>query len=204
MDEEVKVRRKVGRPRKPPRSPEDQKLVDQHRSRGIMRVKSKKPTLRRSHLTPRQRLMLKKTLMLKGEKVIGNPELERERRLGLFVDEFARNGGNATKAAMFAFDLTNVKSANVAGSKVLAEVKGMAQLYLESKGVTYGKLLDKAVEKMDESKTTEWWDRLMKMAGYEDFISKGAGAPVSVNIIGSQKDFISDYIQEGEIVEEGK
>ncbi len=83
----------------------------------------------------------------------------------------------------------------------LKQAKGLARVYLEKKGYGYGKMLEEAAKKMKSSKTPEWWDRLMKLADYHDFISKDKSPSTAiVNVIQSHKDLTSSYI-EGEIEE---
>jgi len=53
---------------------------------------------------------------------------------------------------------------------------------------------------MERSKSPEWWDRLMKLAGYEDFMTKKEPA-VSVNILNAQKDILKGYVQEVDVVD---
>lgn len=125
-------------------------------------------------------------------------------RLDIFLEEFIKNGGNATQAALKVSKTTSLASAGQIGYKLLKEARGVARMYLEKSGFAYGKLLDVATSKMMESKDPEWWDRLMKIAGYEDFLSKDKGpVPVNVNVIQTHKDLTSKYI-EGEEIEEVK
>lgn len=141
----------------------------------------------------------KKALVVRENK---NGAIVQTQKVDLFLEEFLKNGGNATSAVMSVFGLENKASAAVIGSRYLKEAKGLARVYMEKKGFHYGKLLDLAMEKAMASKNTEWFDRLMKLAGYEDFMSKGAGG-VNVNILtaeNSKSDFKS-FIEEGEIVE---
>lgn len=126
-------------------------------------------------------------------------------RLDLFIDEFLANGGNATRAAMKVGNFANEASAAVMGSRYLSKAKSMGRIYLEKKGYGYGKLLEVAAEKMLESKTPEWWDRLMKIAEYADFISKEKqSASVNVNVMQAHKSLTSEYIEEGEVMEEAE
>jgi hypothetical protein len=155
------------------------------------------------NMTGYKKERLKSLLQHKGDVILEKQQVEREKKIEIFINEFIKNRGNATEAAMVAFKQKNRQVAANYGNKILKEVRGMAQIYLESKGATYGKLLDTAVAKMEESKTPEWWDRLMKIGGYEDFMTKESKSTgVSVNIIGAQKEFLSGYIEEGEIAEE--
>ena len=127
--------------------------------------------------------------------------LIKSQKLDVFLEEFLKNGGNATQAALAVGNYSSLSSAASAGHNYLQQAKGLARIYLEKKGYSYGKLLDKAAKKMEDSKTTEWWDRLMKLADYHDFISKDKGPSTAiVNVIQSHKDLTSSYI-EGEMEE---
>lgn len=119
-----------------------------------------------------------------------------------FLEEFLRNGGNATQAALVVFNCSSVESAASIGSQYLKKVKNLARIHLEKEGYGYGKMLNVAAEKMEKSKNTEWWDRLMKMAGYDDFITPQKpqkSGPISVNVFNAHKDLASDYVIDGEV-----
>ncbi len=88
-----------------------------------------------------------------------------------FLIEYLKNGGNGTAAAMIVFNCKSRESAQVLGSKYLKKSAPFVRAYLEQKGFTYGRFLEIAIEKMGESKKTEWWDRLMVMGGYNNFIT---------------------------------
>lgn len=132
-------------------------------------------------------------------------QARQEARLDEFLEEFMRNGGNATQAALVIHPTASISSASTLGGQYLKQVKGVAQIQLEKKGYGYGKMLDVATKKMEEGKTPEWWDRLMKMAGYEDFMTKNIKAgPQVVNIVGAQRKDMDDFgfAEEGEIIED--
>lgn len=119
-----------------------------------------------------------------------------------FLEEFLRNGGNATQAALVVFNCSSIESAANIGSQYLKKAKSLARVYMEKQGYGYGKMLEVAAEKMEKSKNPEWWDRMMKMAGYEDFLSagkKGSGQ-VSVNVFQAHKALSSEYV-DGEVEE---
>jgi hypothetical protein len=123
----------------------------------------------------------------------------------LFLEEFLRNGGNATKAAQAVFNVSSIESAAAMGSQYLKKARSLARVYLDSKGYGYGKMLDTAIKKMEVSEEPAWFDRLMKLAGYEDFLSKGGGAPGVVNIIQTQKTLQEEFgFTEGEVVKPKK
>lgn len=127
---------------------------------------------------------------------------DREEKLNRFVEEFVRNGGNATQAALKVFPGTTLANASVKGHYYLNQARDVIRLYMEERGASYGKLIDSAIKKNEESKTPEWFDRLMKIAGYHDFMAKpAAGTANIVNIVNAQRDLAKSYI-EGEIVEE--
>jgi len=121
-----------------------------------------------------------------------------------FMLEFLKNGGNVTQAAMKVGNFSNLQSANVSGSRWLAKAKqrGLVRSALEKKGYDYGKLMDVALEKMENSKKPDWWDRIMKMANYEDFTSgnNSGGTNVNVNIplFAAHRKLSEEYI-DGEI-----
>ncbi len=123
-----------------------------------------------------------------------------EPKIDAFLEEFIKNGGNATKAAMAVYNCTSVRSASSLGHATLKRAKGLARVYLENQGMTYGRLLDVAAQKVLESKSPDWWDRLMKIADYEDFMTKKSGPLTNVNVFQAHKEFASDYV-DGEIEE---
>lgn len=131
----------------------------------------------------------------------------KEEKLEAFLEEFMRNGGNATQAAIVVLKPKTVESAAVLGNYYLKQAKTLSMVYLEKKGYGYGRMLDIAAEKMLEHKTPEWWDRLMKIAGYESpFFDRkpvGSGAPV-VNIFQMHKKQQDEYgfAEEGEVVDD--
>ena len=130
-----------------------------------------------------------------------NDDIVQTTRTDLFLKEFLANGGNATQAAMKVFNVSSVESAAAMGSQYLKRSKQLARVYLENKGYGFGKFLDVAVRKMEASDEPAFFDRLMKLAGYEDFMSKGGGAPGVVNIISTQKSLQDEFgFTEGEVV----
>lgn len=135
--------------------------------------------------------------------IIVNPEARMEK----FLEAYLKNNGNATQAALDTGTYATIGSAADAGSKMLKRAKqlGLVRTMMEKKGMSHGKLLDVAIEKMLESKTPEWWDRLMKMADYEDFMAKKEAKSTGtvVNIIGAQRRQQEEFgfVEEGEIVE---
>lgn len=135
-----------------------------------------------------------------GEKkiIVSNPD-----RIQAFCEEFIKNGGNATQAALVVSGTKNITSAASMGSQYLKQAKVLGRIVMEKKGFHYGKMIDVAAEKMATSKTPEWWDRLMKIADYEDF-TKGRKDPSQVvNIVGVQKAAAAEFgFEEAEIIDE--
>lgn len=128
-----------------------------------------------------------------------------EETLEAFLEEFMKNGGNATQAALAVHPTSSIAYASKLGNGYMKQVQGIAQIHLEKRGYGYGKLMEIAMKKVEEGKTPEWWDRLMKMAGYEDFLTKNVKAgPQVINIVGSQRKDMDDFgfAEEGEIVED--
>lgn len=121
--------------------------------------------------------------------------------MDLFLEEYVKNNGNGTEAAMKVFDVKNkVNAANIA-SQYLKKAQQANRLLLEKKGYTQGRMIDVAITKMQMARTPEWWDRLMKMAGYEDFMTKGPVTAHTVNIMEVQKEVMDEYIIEGETID---
>jgi len=130
-------------------------------------------------------------------------EMDKIKKLDDFIEAWLRNDGNATAAAMEVFNCKSRSVAASVGSEYMKKTKSLARLYMEEEGYTYGKMIKTAADKMQKAKTPDWWDRLMKLAGYEDFMSKKEPA-VSVNILNAQKDLLKGYIQEVDVVEDGE
>lgn len=127
------------------------------------------------------------------------------KRLDAFLDEFLKNGGNATQAAITVFGYKSKTTAASTGHMLLKQGKELLKIYMEEKGASYGQLIDNMITKNKESKTPEWSDRLMRLAGYEDFMSKqNTSSSVAVSIVSAQKDLAGQYVIEGEEVEDGE
>lgn len=94
-------------------------------------------------------------------KIYYPPVSRSERFLELYLKT-----GNGTESAMQIFKCKSRQSAQVVGSIYLKRLRPFIRMILEQKGYTYGKMLDVAIEKMYESKKTDWWDRLAKIGGY--------------------------------------
>ena len=134
----------------------------------------------------------------KMKAIAGNPI--QDKSIPLFVEAFVKHNGNITEAAMEAFNLDNRYKAAALGNKYYKYLKALGRIYMEERGYGYGKFLDVALEKMEQSKTPEWWDRLMKLGEYEDFITPQKGQQQTINILSQQKKVIEKYV-EGEIEE---
>lgn len=135
-------------------------------------------------------------------KLAGREEATRLKQQA-FIEEFLRNGGNATDAAYIVFNPGSRQAAAAMGHMYLKKARGAARMYLESKGYNYGRMLDVAAKKMEDGRTPEWWDRLMKLADYEDFITKKQTGPAVVNVIQTQNKIAEEFgFQEGEIIED--
>lgn len=125
-------------------------------------------------------------------------------KMDLFLEEYVKNGGNATRAAMKVFDTNSYRSAQSIGSIYLKRAKDIGRFVMEEKGYGLGKMLDIAIEKMEDSDTPEWWDRLAKIGGIADFMPAGKGGTAGqtvVNIVQNEKQIMSKYM-DAELVEE--
>jgi hypothetical protein len=129
-------------------------------------------------------------------------KLAREDKANQFLIEFLNNGGNAAKAAMKISGTNSATKAMATGEVFLKRAKALARTYLEKQGLGYGKLLDIAAEKMQDSKTPEWWDRLMRLADYEDFLAKKPvqHQPQIVNVIQTHENLAKQF-GFGEVIE---
>lgn len=117
-------------------------------------------------------------------------------KLDTFIEEYIRNGGNATQAAMIVFDCKTRASAQSIGSQYVSKAKPLVRMFLEEKGYTLGYMLQIAVNKMEESKTPEWWDRIMYVGGFADFISKKSQDNANtVNIMQVQQNLLDRYVK---------
>ncbi|KAF0192484.1 MAG: hypothetical protein FD167_6020 [bacterium] len=129
------------------------------------------------------------------------------KRLERFLNAYIENGGNITAAAQVAHPKATRHSASVIGSRYMKQGKEFIRALIETKGLTYGKMIDVAEKKMNIAKDPAWWDRIMKMAGYADFmpVKEKAQTPSILNIIQTQKKLIAEYVEgdvEGEYIDE--
>lgn len=128
---------------------------------------------------------------------------KKDDRLEAFMEEFIKNGGNATQAVLAISKTNNIQSAASMGNRYLKEAKMLGRISMEKRGFHYGKMLDVATEKMMTSKTPEWWDRLMRISGYEGFEQEKKVAPANINIIGTVKNDAQEFgFEEAEVVED--
>lgn len=166
-----------------------------------MADEKKKPTHKLARRRGRPKKGRTEKIAVKDE----NGNIQEVDKIEAFMEELIKNGGNATQAAIAIGGFTNIRSATTTGSRWLAEAKrrGLFRVLIEKRGYDLGKMVDVALEKMEKSKKAEWWDRMMKMAGYEDFMTKNSGtAPgVAINVFQAHKELTADYI-DGEVVEE--
>lgn len=137
-----------------------------------------------------------------------NGDIVQREKLDLFLQEFLKNGGNATQAAASVFNVSSMSSAATLGSYYLKRAKLLGRIYLERKGYGYGRMLDIAMKKAEESRLPDWWDRVMKVTDYGDFMAGSAGKnqPSVVNIVQTEKELFQKYnlsnATAGEIIEE--
>jgi hypothetical protein len=155
----------------------------------------------------KQATAAKNALRVKKYKNSGQVVLNPDAKIQLFVEKFLENDGNATQAALSMGSYKSVAAASDAGSRMLkrAKQKGLIRTLLERKGYGQGKMIDVALEKMLQSKTPEWWDRVMKLGDYEDFLTKKEGkqGPSVVNIVSAQRAIGKEFgFEEGDFVDE--
>lgn len=137
-------------------------------------------------------LRLKKTMEIQNQ------------RKEAFLHEYMENGGNSLRAVNTIFGPTNPKTATeIANGYLKDSRKTIARALIEKKGYSYGVFLEHIIQKMQVSRDTDWFDRLFKLAGYDDFITaKGVNVNSNVNILGSHKNLQKEFgFVEGEVVE---
>lgn len=131
--------------------------------------------------------------------------LQHQIRLNKFLEEFITNGGNATKAAMATGEFKDRYSAAQKGSELLKEARPLVRTYLEEKGFSFGNLLDLMIDKAKEEKNPAYLDRILKMAGIEDFFAKEKPTTTTnVNVITLQKSLADQYMSGDEDIIEGE
>lgn len=148
----------------------------------------------------------------KEEKKIAKKPLRRMEptleQLETFMKAYLNNGGNVSQAAIAVHTGMSVRTALEYGNMYLQRTKdlGLARVFLEKQGYDFGSMIKVAIDKMHQSKEPTWWDRLMKLAGYEDFMPQkngGGSGPAVVNIIGTQRSDAQDFgfADEAEVIE---
>jgi len=138
------------------------------------------------------------SLAVKARKKVKKNLPVRENLYDKFVEELQRNNWNGTEAMM---TVSGAKDRSVAASMAhtyLERYKDLNRIVLEKKGYGLGKMMDIAIRKMEMSATPEWWDRLMRMAGYAEFLPQGQ-AKGTVAVLTVQKGLIDEYI-DGEVI----
>jgi hypothetical protein len=131
-------------------------------------------------------------------KLVVTPKME------LFLKEYEANGGNGTEAALKVFHNSSRVSAANTASIYLKRAAYLGRFHMEKKGLTYSKLIDKAIQRMDNPKSMDFvplFDRMMKIAGYEDFLSKQGLTKATVNVLNVQKKLMDEYV-DGEVIED--
>lgn len=126
----------------------------------------------------------------------------RKQRVEVFMAALLKNGGDPTAAAKTAFSPTSHIQAVKLGYDMMKESKLFGRTLLTSKGITYGKLLDIAIDRAYTSKKVDWFDRLMKIGEFHDFLPRGQSqGPTVVNIVGSTKDDAKTFGFSQEVIE---
>lgn len=127
-------------------------------------------------------------------------------RLTAFVGEYIRNGGNATEAAIAAFNVEPAIAVKMSAqylqrAKALGVVRTIAE-----KHVDLDELVKIILTKARTSDKIEYVDRLIRMLGFDAEMlptKTGPTAPGIVNIIQTQKTLQSEFgFVEGQVVEE--
>jgi len=124
--------------------------------------------------------------------------------LDLFVKEYLTNGGNALQAIRTLFPKKSASESIQLSSYYMTEARrtGVFRALIEKKGYSLDKMIDVALEKMDQGIKPDWWDRLMRMSGYEDFTASGRTAvTVNTNIFEAHRGLSRSYV-EAEVIEE--
>jgi hypothetical protein len=145
---------------------------------------------------------LKSGLTKKTKK--GQEMLVEKRKLDLFLEEYEKNGGNGTDAALKVFNTkSRINAANIA-SIYLKRAQALGRYHMERKGIGYEKLIDMAKTRMMDPKAPDFvplFDRFMKMGGYYDFLTKEKVTNATVNVLQVQKKMIDEYV-EGEMIDD--
>lgn len=133
-----------------------------------------------------------------------NDAIVQTKKLDAFLEEFLKNGGNATEAAMKVFDVSSRSSASSIGSVYLKKARTLGRVYLEQQGYTFGRALTTIARKAEESRLPDWMDRYLGLAGYDNPGASTKGfipGNTTVNILQQQeKDLFKRYTTEIEEV----
>lgn len=125
----------------------------------------------------------------------GLEEITRQ-KVDMFLGEYMTNGGNGTRAVMSVFGIESRTTASALATRLIKEVPNIYGEYLAEKGVGLQKLMEIAIQKVEEDDDPRWWDRLMKLTGHMDIFSKDKGEKTTsnvVNIISAEKDILLKY-----------
>lgn len=125
-------------------------------------------------------------------------------KMDLFLEEYLKNNGNGTEAALKVFNTTSRTSAAAIAHIYLKRAQNIGRIVMEKKGMGYGNLIDMAKKRMENDKSQDFvplFDRMMKIGGYEDFLAKQGVNKTTINVMGVQKQLLDDYV-EGEYVED--
>jgi len=130
-----------------------------------------------------------------------------QERVNAFSEEYLKNGGDSTKAAMAVFNMDSKLSAAQVGSFYLKKAKVLNRIFLEEKGYPLGRLLEIAAEKAERSRMPDWFDRVMILGGWMEpgwaTSTKTGTSVTNVNIIQSEKELFKKYtMQNADIVDE--
>ena len=118
------------------------------------------------------------------------------KKVDMWMEEYIRNGGNGTKAVQAVFGVESKMTASAMATDLKKKVPNLYREYLEAQGFNFGRLMEIALKKAEEDDDPRWWDRLMKLTGNADFLSKektGKDTSNVVNIIATEKDILSRY-----------
>lgn len=114
----------------------------------------------------------KKPKKLSPEELLDQLTLKQQRWLEAYFNKDSPTFGNSTKSAIYAYELDPKKQYYVAaqiGHENMKKHKNLGKIYLESKGLTYFKMLDIASKRMlTQDKSTAWFDRVMKHGDWVD------------------------------------
>jgi hypothetical protein len=116
-------------------------------------------------------------------------------KVDMWLNEYMTNGGNGTRAAMSVFGIESRTTASSLATRLIKEVPNLYGEYLAEKGVGLQKLMEIAIQKVEEDDDPRWWDRLMKLTGHMDIFNKEKPKENTnvVNIIAAEQGILSRY-----------